>query len=132
MSSRRTMSAIVAEEFGGPEVLRLREWPVPDVAPGAVLIEVRGAGVNFAEVMSRRGGYLGAELPFVPGTEVAVTVEEVGDGVDRLAPGDRVCALTLTGGYAELAVADAGRVFPLPPGVDWPVAAALPMIVPIP
>lgn len=125
-----TMHAIVVEDFGAPDVLRVRDWPVPEVVPGRVLIRVHCAGVNFSEVMSRRGGYLGVELPFVPGMEVSGTVVEIGEGVDHLAPGDRVCALTLSGGYAELALADARLVFPVPDGVDWPLAAALPTIVP--
>jgi NADPH2:quinone reductase len=124
------MRGVIVEEFGGPDVLRLRDLPVPRPSPGQVVIEVRCAGVNFAEVMSRRAGYLGVQPPFVPGMEVAGTVLEVGPGVDRLSAGDRVCAMTMTGGYAEAAVADAARTFPLPTRLDWPVAAALPIIVP--
>jgi NADPH:quinone reductase len=86
--------------------------------------------VNFAEVLSRRAGYLGVQTPFVPGMEVAGTVLEVGRGVDTLSAGDRVCAMTMTGGYAEAVAADASKTFPLPAGLDWPVAAALPIVVP--
>jgi NADPH2:quinone reductase len=125
-----TMRAVVVEEFGEADVLRLRDWPVPDAGAGRVLIEVQCAGVNYGEIMSRRSGYLGVQPPFVPGMEVAGTVVEVGDGVDRIAVGDRVNALTLTGGYAEAVAADAATVFRLPDGVDWPTAAAMPMIVP--
>lgn len=124
------MKAVVVEEFGDADVLRLREWRVPERSPGKVLIEVRCAGVNFAEIMSRRGGYLGVGLPFVPGMEVSGRVLEVGDGVQHVSPGDRVCAITQTGGYAEIAVADAAAVFPVPDELEWPTAAALPTIVP--
>jgi NADPH2:quinone reductase len=124
------MRAVVVDRFGDPDVLRLRERPIPAVAPGEALIEVQSAGVNFGEIMSRRSGYLGVEPPFVPGMEVAGTVHSLGAGVDHLRVGDRVCALTLTGGYAELVAVDARRVFPIPGELDWPVAAALPMVVP--
>jgi NADPH2:quinone reductase len=125
------MRAIVVPEFGDASMLQLDERrPVPAPGPDQVLIAVRCAGVNFAEVMSRRFGYLGVTPPFVPGVEVAGTVVALGDGVEGLAVGDRVCALTHTGGYAEWAVADRATTFAVPPEVDWPVAAALPMILP--
>jgi NADPH2:quinone reductase len=123
------MRAILIEEFGDADVLRLRDVPVPAIGFGEVLIAVRCAGVNFGEIMSRQVGYLGVQPPFVPGMEVAGTVIEVGPGVEGVAPGDRVCALTLTGGYAEVVAANAATVFGIPDGVDWPVAAAMPMIV---
>jgi NADPH:quinone reductase len=128
MDSR--MRAIVVEEFGDPDVLDLRDWPVPTPASSQVLIEVECAGVNFADVMSRRMGYLGVEPAFVPGMEVAGTVVAVGDQVEGFVPGDRVCAMTPAGGYAALTVADADTTFGVPAGIDWPVAAALPMVVP--
>jgi NADPH:quinone reductase len=122
--------AVVVERFGEPDVLQVQELPAPRPSRGQVLIEVRCAGVNFAEVLSRRAGYLGVQTPFVPGMEVAGTVLEVGRGVDTLSAGDRVCAMTMTGGYAEAVAADASKTFPLPAGLDWPVAAALPIVVP--
>jgi NADPH:quinone reductase len=122
--------AVVVEAFGDADVLKLRDWETPAVSPGHVLIDVRCAGVGFAEVLSRRSGYLGVELPFVPGMEVAGVVREVGAGVERVAPGEAVCAMLLTGGYAETALADARQVFPLPDGIDWRIAAALPITVP--
>jgi NADPH2:quinone reductase len=124
------MRAVVVDRFGDPDVLRLGERPIPDVRAGEALIAVHSAGVNFGEVMSRRTGYLGVEPPFVPGMEVAGTVRALGEGVDHLRVGDRVCALTLTGGYAELVAVDARRVFPIPGDLGWPLAAALPMVVP--
>lgn len=124
------MRAVVVEGFGEAHVLQVKNLPIPEIGPGDVLIAVRCAGVGFAEVLSRRNGYLGVQPPFVPGMEVAGTVVKVGDAVKRLSPGDRVCAMTLTGGYAELAVADARKTFAVPDGLDWPVAASLPIIVP--
>jgi NADPH:quinone reductase len=124
------MRAVVVDELGDADVLRARDWPVPDVAPGQVLIRVTYAGVNFVEIMSRRTGYKGVPLPFVPGTEVAGTVAAIGAGVTDLQLGARVCALTLTGGYAEFAAVDARRVFPVADEIPWPQAAAMPTIVP--
>jgi NADPH2:quinone reductase len=120
----------MVEGFGAADVLRMKDLPVPAIGPGDVLIAVRCAGVGFAEVLSRRNGYLGVQPPFVPGMEVAGRVVKVGGAVKHLSPGDRVCAMTLTGGYAELAAADARRTFAVPDGLDWPVAASLPIIVP--
>jgi NADPH2:quinone reductase len=126
-----TMRAVVAEALGGPDVLAMRDdWPTPRPGAGQVAIAVQAAGVNFAETMSRRVGYLGAAPPFVPGLEVAGTVCAVGEGVGDVSIGDRVCALTLTGGYADVALARAAATFPLPSGVDFLVGAALPVIVP--
>lgn len=95
-----------------------------------MLIKVTAAGVNFADIMGRRAGYLAAEPPFIPGMEVAGTVLATGAGVEELTGGQRVCALTLSGGYAELAAADANLVFPIPDALPWPLAASVPTIVP--
>lgn len=124
------MRAVVVEPLGDPEVLRVRDWPSPTPRPGQVLIKVSAAGVNFADIMGRRAGYLAAEPPLIPGMEVAGTVLATGAGVGELTVGQRVCALTLSGGYAELAAADANLVFPIPDALPWPLAASVPTIVP--
>jgi NADPH2:quinone reductase len=104
-------------EFGGPEVLALAELPTPEPGEGEVLIEVRRAGVNFADTHTRTNSYVRrATLPLVPGGEVA--------GV-RQDTGERVVALVGAGGYAEYATAPAGHVFPIPDGVDDGTALAL-------
>jgi NADPH:quinone reductase len=129
--THQTMRAVVAEALGGPEVLAVRDdWPTPRPGAGQVAIAVQAAGVNFAEIMSRRVGYLGVAPPFVPGLEVAGMVCAVGEGVSAFSIGDRVCALTLTGGYAEIALAAAETTFSIPAEVDWLVGSALPIIVP--
>jgi NADPH:quinone reductase len=111
------MRAIQVHEFGGPEVLRLVDVPVPEPGDGEVLIRVTRAGINFADTHQRRNEYLAeATLPLIPGTEVA--------GV-REGTGERVVALTGTGGYAEYATAPAPLVFPLPDDVDDGTALAL-------
>ena len=104
-------------EFGGPEVLQLVELPKPEAAPGEVLIRVSRAGMNFADVHTRTNTYVQkATLPLVPGGEVAGVREDTGE---------RVIALTRTGGYAEYAKAPAELVFPIPEGLDDGVALAL-------
>ncbi len=122
------MKAMVVEEFGEPEVLRYTDVERPEPGEGEVLIEVRSAGINYADTMRRRNQYLvRQELPFVPGSEVAGIVAEVGEGVDDVSEGDRVVALVGTGGYAEYAVAPAEAIIPLPEGLDFDEAAAIPL-----
>ncbi len=111
------MRAIQINQFGGPEVLQLVDLPTPEPGPDEVLVKVRRAGLNFADTHQRTNSYLAkAELPLVPGSEVA--------GV-RADTGERVVALCGTGGYAELAVAPASLSFPIPGGVDDETALAL-------
>ena len=122
------MKAITVEEFGEADVLRYVDAERPDPGEGEVLIEVRSAGVNYADTMRRRNQYLEEQdLPFTPGSEVAGTVAEVGEGVDDVSVGDRVVSLLGTGGYAEYAVAPAQGLIPLPEGLDFDRAAAIPL-----
>ena len=117
------MRAIQIEDFGGPDVLRLADLPVPEPSDGQVLVRVSRAGINFADTHARENTYLARyELPLVPGSEVAGTVErDAGD----LRAGQRVVALLTGGGYAEYALAPAATTFPIPDGVDDGVALAL-------
>src|SRR3954471_20705117 len=116
------MRAVQIDEFGGPEVLQVKDIPAPEPADGQVLIKVEAAGMNFADTHQRENTYLAKfELPLVLGGEVAGTVE-AGDGFE---PGRRVVALIPSGGYAEYALAPAANVFPLPDGVDGGEALAL-------
>jgi NADPH2:quinone reductase len=111
------MRAIQMSEFGGPEVLQLVELPKPETGPGEVLIRVTRAGMNFGDVHTRTNSYVQkATLPLVPGGEVAGVREDTGE---------RVIALTRSGGYAEYAKAPAELVFPIPEGLDDGVALAL-------
>ncbi len=99
----------------------------PGPGPGEVSINVEHAGVNFIDVMARRGdqGYVKA-WPFVPGFEVAGTVRALGPGVATLSAGERVVALTRAGGLAEVAVAKASLVVRVPGGLALQAAAAAP------
>src|ERR687890_1132775 len=122
------MKAIMVEEFGEPEVLRHADVESPSPGGGEVLLEVRSAGVNYADTMRRRNQYLETQdLPFTPGSEVAGTVAEVGEGVEDVAAGDRVVTLLGTGGYAEYALVPARSLIPLPEGLDFDQAAAIPL-----
>lgn len=117
---------VVIRRHGGPEVLQLREVPVPEVGRGQVRIRVHTAGVAFADLLMREGLYPGAPRPpLVPGYDVAGVVEAVGDGVDSLRVGERVAAMTRFGGYAESIVLDAPLTVPVPDGVDDQQAVAL-------
>ncbi|MFL5956488.1 MAG: zinc-binding alcohol dehydrogenase family protein [Solirubrobacterales bacterium] len=110
------MRAIQVTEFGGPEVLELREVPEPEVADGLVAIDVSAAGINYADTHQAENSYLApASLPLVPGGEVAGTTSS----------GERVVALLAGGGYAERAVAHPSVVFPIPDGVSDGEALAL-------
>ncbi len=123
------MKAVFIVRIGLPQnALRIRECPDPEPGPGQVRISVRAFGINFADILARTGMYLDAPpLPFVPGYEVAGVVEAVGPGCEGFKPGDRVAALTDFGGYAEKALAHALLTVPLPEGMEWPEAAAIPV-----
>jgi NADPH2:quinone reductase len=111
------MRAIQQVEFGGPEVLRLVDLPVPQPGVDEVLVRVTRAGLNFADTHQRENQYVRrASLPLTPGAEVAGVREDTGE---------RVVALCGTGGYAEYAVAPAALTFPIPDGVDDGTALAL-------
>ena len=112
---------------GSPDVLVLNDGPVPEVGAGEVLIKVACAGVNRPDVLQRSGRYPPPSnaSPYI-GLEVAGEIAAVGQGVDEWKKGDRVCALTNGGGYAEFATAPAGQVLPVPQGLSMVEAAALP------
>ncbi|MFI1941269.1 zinc-binding alcohol dehydrogenase family protein [Streptomyces purpureus] len=124
------MRAIEFGQYGGPDVLKVLETGVPDPSPGQVSIDVAYAGVNFADLKARTEGYRVAALPFRPGLEVSGRVRALGAGTRGLTVGQEVTALTDGGGYAEVALADATTVFPLPAGLDLRTAATLPTVLP--
>jgi NADPH:quinone reductase-like Zn-dependent oxidoreductase len=123
------MRAIVLAKHGPPEqALELREWPDPVPGEGQVLIDVRAAGLNFADIVARVGLYPDApKTPSVMGYEVAGVVDAVGPGVTGFEPGQRVVAATRFTGFAEEAVADAANVLPLPEGMSFEQGAAIPV-----
>jgi NADPH2:quinone reductase len=119
------MRAIQITEFGGPEVLKLVELPIPEPELDEVLIRVTRAGINFADTHTRSNSYVQkATLPLVPGGEVAGAVVAAPPG-SGLREGERVIALTGSGGYAEYATAPRALVFPIPDALDDATALAI-------
>jgi putative PIG3 family NAD(P)H quinone oxidoreductase len=115
---------------GGADALFVDSLPVPEPGPGQLLVRVRAAGVNRPDIFQRAGFYpppLGA--PVTLGLEVAGEVAALGDGAARWRIGDRITALLGGGGYAEFAVVDARHALPVPTGLDFIHAAALPETV---
>ncbi len=120
------MNAIVIREFGAPAVMKVEEVPDPAPAAGQVLIRVKAAGVNPVDTYIRSGVYARKPtLPATPGMDVGGVVESVGAGVTRVRPGDRVYAFLITGGYAQLALADEWQVRPLPDRASFGQGAAI-------
>jgi NADPH2:quinone reductase len=117
----KIMKAIVVHKFGGPEELKLEEIPTPKPAAGQVLVRIHGAGVNPYDTYMRAGTYaVKPPLPYTPGSDGAGVIEAIGDGVKRVKPGDRVyTAKTLTGAYAEYALALEEQVHPLPEKISY-------------
>lgn len=115
------MKAIQVHEFGGPEVLKLEEIPTPKPAAGQVLVRIHGAGVNPYDTYMRAGTYaIKPPLPYTPGSDAAGVIEAVGAGVTKAKPGDRVyTAKTLTGAYAEYALALETQVHTLPAKITF-------------
>jgi NADPH:quinone reductase-like Zn-dependent oxidoreductase len=122
------MRALVITEHGPPDVLRVQERPDPQPGRGQVRVRVRAVGVNFADLLARVGLYPEApKPPCVVGYELAGEVDSVGEGVDGLAVGDRVMGGCRFGAYAELAVADAEALVPLPDVWSFAEGAAMPV-----
>jgi len=113
--------------FGGPEVLRLEEVPMPKPGPGEVLVRIHATGVNPVETYIRAGTYARLpELPYTPGNDGAGVVEQVGPDVTEFKAGDRVyTAGSLTGTYAEFALCRKEQVHPLPANVSFAQGAAI-------
>lgn len=121
------MQCIEISEPGAPAVLKAAQREAPVARAGELLISVFAAGVNRPDVMQRLGLYPAPPgASDLPGLEVAGEVAAVGAGVTGWQVGDRVCALTNGGGYAEQAVAPAGQCLPVPAGMDFVAAAGLP------
>jgi NADPH2:quinone reductase len=121
------MKAIRVHETGGPEVLKLEETPDLEPGPGQVVVRVKAAGVNPVDTYIRSGMYARKPpLPYTPGTDAAGDVRAIGEGVTRVAVGDRVYTSgTLTGAYAEQMLCDQSQVHTLPPQVSYAQGAAI-------
>jgi len=110
--------------------LEVRDHPDPEPGKGEVLVRVRGAGVNGADILQRKGGYPAppGSPPDIPGLELAGEVAALGDGATRFAEGDRVMAIVGGGGQAELAVVHERQLMPVPDALDWPAAGGVPEV----
>jgi putative PIG3 family NAD(P)H quinone oxidoreductase len=127
MALSQTMKQVRFSGPGGPEVIEIEMAPVPQPGPGQVLIAVAAAGVNRPDCLQRAGGYPpppGATQ--VPGLEVSGHIVAVGDGVAASRIGAAVCALVISGGYAEYAVADEPLCLPVPKPLSLLEAGGLP------
>lgn len=123
------MKALVCREFGPVQSLVVMDVPPPRAEPGRVLIRVAAASVNYPDALLVQGKYqFQPQLPFIPGCEVAGSVEALGEGVTHVKPGDRVLAFCGAGGFAELVLAEAAATAPLAPHVDSASAAAMPLV----
>ncbi len=121
------MKRVEVTEFGGTDTLTVTDAETPEPGPGEVRIAVEAAGVNFADIMQRRGHYVGGPEPtYVPGMEAAGTIDAVGEGVER-DEGERVVAMTGQNAYAEYVVADAQSVFEVPEEMSFDEAAGFPV-----
>jgi NADPH2:quinone reductase len=116
---------MLATRWSEPSDLEYRDVPEPQPGPGQVLIETRAVGCNFPDILMVQGKYqVKPPLPFTPGHEISGVVRAVGAGVTRVRPGQRVIANLEWGGYAELAVASAERVYGIPESMPFDEAAA--------
>ena len=114
------MRGVLVKEWTAFENLKLAECSVAEPGAGQLLIRTQAAGVSFATSLVVSGRYQRKPpLPFVPGTEIAGIVSEVGDGVTRFKPGDRVCCVLDWGGLAEQAVANEVNTFAIPDSLEF-------------
>ena len=121
------MFSIICSEPGSPEVMQWGHSPVPDISGDEVLIQVAAAGVNRADCLQRQGRYPPPEgVSATLGLECAGVVVAKGSRVTEWTEGDRVCALLSGGGYAQYVAVPQGQVLPIPDGLSWAGAAALP------
>src|SRR5262245_16003639 len=123
------MRSLFITRHGGPDVLEVHDGPTPSPKPGEVRIKVRAAGLNFSDVMARKGLYPDAPpTPCVMGYEAAGEVDEVGEGAEAPEAGTRVIALSRFGAQAEYVCVPAQQVMAMPDGASFEDAAALPVV----
>lgn len=119
-------TAIVIQQAGGPDVLRVAEVDQPTPAGSELLVRVAAAGVNFIETY-QRSGYYPVDYPFIPGAEAAGEVVALGPEASGFAVGDRVAFAEGKGTYAEFTLVEADQALPVPEGISLETAAALPL-----
>lgn len=118
------MKAAICHAYGKPDALTIQEWPEPSAGDGEVVVRVRSAGVNYADLVVIAGQYqTKIDPPFVPGMEIAGEIASLGAGVNGWRIGDRVAALIDGGGYAEHVAVPAKRLFKVPDRLGFETAA---------
>ena len=123
------MKAWQVRAWGEPEEMTLSEIPVPEPAAGEIRIANRAAALNFFDILQIQGKYqVKPPFPFTPGAEISGIVDALGEDVTNLAVGQRVLAMPMGGAFAEYSIAPASRVFRVPEGMDFPEAAAMPIV----
>ena len=124
------MRVIRIREPGGADVLELTDIAPPEPGMGEVLVRIRIAGINRADILQRMGAYPAPEgsPSDIPGLEFAGEIADVGVAVEGWTPGDRVMGILGGGGYAELAAVPVGQLLPVPDGVSWVEAGAIPEV----
>ena len=126
------MKKIVIENAGSYDQLKIKELPNPQPGKNEVLIETRACGINFADCLIRMGVYRSAKefvgWPITPGFEVAGIITALGESVTQYTVGQKVVALTLFGGYTTHLVVSVSQIFPMPEGLSFSQAAALPTV----
>ncbi|MCA0997873.1 quinone oxidoreductase family protein [Alloyangia pacifica] len=120
-----TARTVIIEENGGPEALKLADWPIGEPGPGQILIRHKACGLNFIDCYQRSGLYP-LDLPHALGMEASGVIEAVGEGVTHLAPGDRAAyAAAPPGAYTEARVMSAAQVCKLPDDISFEEGAAM-------
>jgi NADPH2:quinone reductase len=120
------MKALLCEAYGPIDNLVVKDIPSPVPGPKQLLVEVKAAAVNFPDALRVQGLYqVKPPLPFTPGAEISGIVKTVGAEVKHYKAGDRIIALTSTGGFAEECIVESAKAMPLPTGMDFETGAAL-------
>ncbi|KXZ69784.1 Phthiocerol synthesis polyketide synthase type I PpsC [Acinetobacter venetianus] len=126
-NSREQMKYIEITEAGGPEVLKVVQGEKPEIKEDEVLIEVYATGINRPDILQRQGLYpMPKGVTLIPGLEVAGVIVEIGSKVEKFKVGDKVCALTNGGGYAEYCAVPANQTLTMPKNLSFVEAAAIP------
>lgn len=122
------MKCIIIDQFGGPEVLKLKEIDTPIISSTDVLIKVEKASINFADIKQRTGKKGSTTSSIIPGLDAAGTIVQIGKHVKGLYVGQRVIAFPTNGSYAEFVVAEEVLTFALPDNINFTSAAACPTV----
>ncbi|MEP3277898.1 MAG: NADPH:quinone oxidoreductase family protein [Stappiaceae bacterium] len=120
------MKAVLCRDLGGIDALTVSEIEPPVVRPGAVIVRVKAAALNFFDTLIVAGKYqFKPDLPFSPGGEIAGIVEQIGEGVTRFQPGDRVVAYLKWGGCREQVIVEESDLVPMPDALPFDIAAGV-------